>query len=242
MRVKYTIFIFFYFFYSLSFSYINIYPLSFDQRIDGMGGIRDFTLTNTTNKTVKYMVNVEKSTSNDMSSWTEVYPKTLTLKPGGKGEIKMYVRSPKNAQLGEYSAVLNIKELEVPVEKKERKKVNVFTNLKITLYGYIGKLDSSISLKSFKIVKTKKSLKLNGIVKNESLRRVNLEVVLSNLKENQTMLVTEFKLKKGEEIDLSTLDIFLEKNDELVDFSKLTHIYIYEKGVGKYLKMEKIGS
>lgn len=242
MRFKYNIFFVFCFFYSLSFAYINIYPLAFDQRIDGMGAIRDFTLTNTTKKTVKYIVNIEKGKDNDMSSWTEVYPKTLTLKPGTKGEIKLYVRSPKNMPLGEYSAVLNVKELEVPTEKKDRKKVNVFTNLKVNIYGYIGKLDSSISLKNIKVIQTKNNLKLSGLVKNESLRRVNLEVLLGDSKENKTVLITEFKLRKGEEIDLSTLKIVLDKDTQVGDITKLKYIYFYEKGVGKFLKREIIGS
>ncbi|MGL5413963.1 MAG: hypothetical protein ACRDAH_14955 [Cetobacterium sp.] len=230
----------FFFVFLFTFPYINIYPLSLDKRIDGMGAIRNFTLTNTTNKTVKYMIDIEKTPENDMSSWTEIYPKTLSLKPGAKGEIKMYIRSPKEAKMGEYSTILNIKELEVPIERKVRKKVNVFTNLKIKLYGYVGKLDSSISLIDFKV--NKNDFKLSGTIKNESLRRVSLEVVIADFKEKNPVLLAEFKLKKGEEMDLSTLNILLKRNNKEIDFSKLTHVYIYEKGSGKFLKREKMGS
>ncbi len=239
MKFKSYVFLFFFLLSSFSFSYINIYPLSFDQRIDNMGGIKDFTLTNTTNKLVKYQINIlkEKEGVFDMTSWTEVYPKTLSLKPGAKGEIKMYTRAPKGTALGEYSTVLNIKELEVPKEKKTKNKVNVFTNLKIKLYGYVGKLDSSISLKNIQILKGA-NIKLSGALKNESLRRINLEIVLADSNEKNGILICETKLKKGEEINLSNLKIF-ETNK---NHSKLDYIYIYEKGVGEFLKKEKIGS
>ncbi|MGL5595617.1 MAG: hypothetical protein ACRDDH_16905 [Cetobacterium sp.] len=237
---------FFFFLTSVSFAYINVYPLSFDQRIDSMGGVKDFILTNTTNKVMKYQINILKNDDiNDMTSWTEIYPRTLTLKPGAKGEIKMYTRAPKGTILGEYSTILNIKELEVPKERKNKKKsVNIFTNLKIKLYGYVGKLDSSISLKNIKVFKGKNlsNINLNGVLKNESLRRVNLEIVLADSNEKNSILISETKLKKGEEIDLSNLKVFKDSRDEDQNYSKLNYIYIYEKGVGKFLKREKIGS
>ncbi len=242
MKFKCSFFLFFFLLTSLSFAYVNIYPLSFDRRIDSMGGIRDFTLTNTTNKIVKYQINIlRNSEKQDMSSWTEVYPRTLTLKPGAKGEIKMYTRAPKGTPIGEYCTVLNIKELEVP---KDKKAVNVFTNLKINLYGYVGKLDSSISLKNFKSFKGKNidDIKLNGVVKNESLRRVNLEIVLADSNEKNGILICETKLKKGEEIDLSNLKVFNDSKNQNKNYSKLEYIYFYEKGIGKFLKREKIGS
>lgn len=244
MNNKY-VFALFLFLSSISFGYINIYPLSFDQRIDNMGGIKDFILTNTTNKVVKYQINIlENEDKQDMTSWTEIYPRTLTLKPGAKGEIKMYTRAPKGTPLGEYSAILNIKELEVPKTKKNKNNVEVFTNLKIKLYGYVGKLDSSISLRNLKVFKGKNinHIKLNGILKNKSLRRVNLEVVLADSNEKNGILICEAKLKKDEEIDLSNLKVFNDFKNQNKNYSKLEYIYIYEKGVGKFLKKEKIGS
>ena len=116
--MKFKSCIYFFLLYSISFAYMNIYPLSFDQRIDNIGGIKDFTLTNTTNRAVKYQINIlENKDTQDMTSWTEVYPRTLTLKPGAKGKIKMYTRAPKGTFLGEYSTVLNIKELGIPENK-----------------------------------------------------------------------------------------------------------------------------
>lgn len=242
MKFKSYLLLLFLLVYSLSFSYINIYPLFFDQRIDGMGGVKDFILTNTTNKVIKYQVNILKTEEReDMFSWTEIYPRVLTLKPGAKGEIKMYVRAPKNIVTGEYSTILNIKELEIPTEKKDRKKVNVFTNLNIKLYGYVGKLDSSITLKNVKVLKGKtiNDIKLSGVIKNESLRRINLEIILADSDGKNGMLIGETKLAKGSEVDLSNLKIIKSSESEK-KYLKLDTIYFYEKNIGKFLKKEKV--
>lgn len=223
---------------SLAFGYINIYPLYFDQRIDGMGGIKDFILTNTTSKTVRYQINIlNENRGLDMSSWTEIYPRTLTLKPGEKGEVKMFIKAPKGSLVGEYSTILNIKELGIPTEEKRDKKIDVFTNLKIKLYGYVGKLDSSISLENFKLIKENNKFHFVGKLKNESLRRIKLEIILADSNEKNGMLISEIKLKKGEEIDLSNLKIL---DISRIEDSRLNTIYIYEKGSGKFLKKERI--
>lgn len=242
MKFKYFVSLFF-MFSVVSFAYINIYPLSFDQRIDDMGGIKDFVLTNTTNRVVKYQINILKNEDkHDMTPWVEIYPRVLTLNPGAKGEVKLYIRAPKGTFLGEYSTILNIKELELPKEKKEKKGVNVFTNLRIKLYGYVGKLDSSISLKNIKVFKDKKNkdIKLKGFLKNESLRRINLEIILADSKGENGILICETKLRKGEEIDMSNLKIYKDIKDK--NYLKLDYIYFYEKGVGKFLKKENIRS
>lgn len=225
----------------LTFSYINIYPLSFDKRIDGMGAIKDFILTNTTTKTVRYQIKIDKTNfENDMSRWTEIYPAVITLKPSQKGQVKMYTRAPKNAKEGEYKMVLNAKEMEVPRENgRDRKKLNVFTNLKINLYGYVGNLDSSISLRRVKAeIDSNSGLKLDGILKNTSLRRVNLEVIASDRKGKEQVLLSEFKLRADEEKELSELKLY--SNDKKIDYSKLENIIVYEKEVGKELGKIKI--
>lgn len=175
-RFYLSFFIFFTIFVS-SFSYINIYPLSFNKRIDGFGGIEDFILTNNTNKKLKYQINIKKANLvDDMSLWTEIYPRIITLSPGEKAEIKMYVRSPKNIAL--------------------------------------------VSLYNFKYIKNNNSnnIKLNGKIKNHSLKRVKLDVILTNEKNNKEVLLSQIKLKK---------------NDN--NYSNLNVLKIYEQGTGKIL-------
>lgn len=67
---------------NFSYGYMNIYPLNFDKRIDGIGEVQEYTLTNITNEVKRYRVNIEKVEENDMSEWIEFYPKSLTLNPG----------------------------------------------------------------------------------------------------------------------------------------------------------------
>lgn len=227
-----------------SFAYINIYPLTFNQRIDGMGAVKDYILTNNTTKPLKYQIELEDSKDElDMTQWSEIYPKAVMLKPGEKKEIKMYIRSPKGVQEGEYSTILNIKELEIPSEANKNKKVRVFTNLKVKLYGYVGKLDSSISLESLYIFKgeNKKDFKMTGKIKNESLRRIEIEIVLKDKSKKKEYLISEIKLKKGEEIEVSNLDLLLDKlrvTDK--EYKKINRICIYEKETGELLKEESI--
>lgn len=233
MKIKGFFLLFFLIFSSFAFGYINIYPLSFDKRIDGLGGIKDFILTNTTNQKVRYQINIDPSLN--MSSWTEIYPRVITLAPGEKGEIKMYSRAPKETPIGEYSTILNIKELEVPTKNREKRQgVKVFTNLNIKLYGYVGKLDSSISLDKFNITKGKNinNLKIKGKIKNNSLRRIRLDFVLINSKNE--ILISEVKLKNNEVMDLSNLKL-LTHNINNKEYKSFNSFKIYEKETGKIL-------
>lgn len=227
-----------------SFAYINIYPLTFNQRIDGMGAVKDYVLTNNTTKPLKYQIELENSKEKlDMTQWSEIYPKAVMLKPGEKKEIKIYIRSPRETKVGEYSTILNIKELEVPNEINRGKKVKVFTSLKVKLYGYVGKLDSSISLKELYISKgeSKKDFIMMGKVKNESLRRIEIEVVLKDSSKKKEYFISEIKLKKNEEIELSNLELLLDKI-EITDkeYKKIDRVCFYEKETGKLLKEESV--
>lgn len=128
------IFLMYLFIYMQTFSYINIYPLNFDKRIDGIGEVQEYVLTNITSENRKYRVDIEKVGEKDMSEWIEVYPKTLTLSPGEEGVIKVYINSSSLAQEGEYSSILNIRELAVPNLKKKEEQIEVYTNLKMRIY------------------------------------------------------------------------------------------------------------
>lgn len=226
-----------------SFSYINIYPLSFDQRIDGMGAIEDYTLINNTDKTLKYLVGVEKDKDKfDMTQWCEIYPKAVVLKSGEKKEIKVYIHSPVESDIGEYSTILNIKELEVPNGKNIQNKLKVFTNLKLKIYGYVGDLKSSIIVENLNVFKgeSKDELKLYGKLKNKSLRRIKLDIILKGESEEE-YLISECRLRKDEELDMESLNLLI-KNINLNNeqYLKLNKIYIYEQVTGKLLVEQKI--
>lgn len=230
----------------LAFSYINIYPLEFDQRIDKMGGIKDFVLTNTTKNILKYRFDIigDDSSDLDMSEWTEIYPRSVILEPGHSKSIKMYIRAPKNTETGEYSTVLSIRELELPINSQNDKKINVYTNLKIKLYGYVGALNTDIELKDFDIVKNQnlKELKIKGNLENKSLKRIKLELILGTQNDEDGILLSNIKLKKGEKLDLSTLVPIDAYHLSLEEYSKLDTVYFYEKETGKLVKKVRLRS
>ena len=144
--IKSIIFIFLLTF-STVFSYINIHPVEFNKKIDDQGGLVEYTLYNRMNRTVRYNISLSDSKDKSMKDWGEVYPTTLTLKPGEEKTVKLFIKAPKNTPSGEYSAILNIKEMEFPnIDKIKSKNTNliVLTNLTIEILGYVGKDRKSV--------------------------------------------------------------------------------------------------
>lgn len=126
---------------SISFGYINLYPLKFEKNITH-GASENFVLYNRTLTPLKYRVYVESvEGKKSMANWVEVYPKSILIDPLKEEEIRLYVEAPKNTQSGEYQANLVIKEISLPspqLEVKEsKKKARVMTMVKLRLKGRV---------------------------------------------------------------------------------------------------------
>lgn len=224
------------FMFSYSFSYINLYPLVFDKRIDGIGNTQEFIVTNITNQNLKYKIEIEKTgEKRDMSNWLELYPKSLALKPGEEKIIKVYINAPKDKNIGEYFTTLNIKELATPnINKNNKKNLKIFTNLKLKLYGYIGDLPAKIELNNFSF--NLNNLKVFGIIKNISNRRINIEFLVGS--KNKKYLIAEKRLRKDEIFNLNNLNFLVNENELKKD--NLEFLYIIEKETNRELKVLKI--
>ncbi len=195
-------------------AYTNVSPVYFDERIDGEGGYKEYTLTNSTNKVLKYRIYSEKiSDSMDMSEWIDLYPMSLTLKSGESKKVKMLVSAPKEAKEGEYIAVLGIKELEVPNEK-ESKNISLLTNLKIEIAGYIGDLKPSIKIDKI-LLKNKENLELK--ITNTSKRRYRFDGYLEKI-DGTREFFKSFRLFAGETKNFDDLKIKNLKNNEKLKF------------------------
>ena len=137
--MKKNIFIILMLLFSKIYSYVNIHPVNFDKNIGGSGEIEEYYLYNGTNTSIKYIFSVEKSKKGkDMTSWVEYYPKTLNLKPGQEGVLKVFIKAPKGSESGEYTTVLGIKEMPVATEKEMKNKsstLKILTNLKMEIVG-----------------------------------------------------------------------------------------------------------
>lgn len=180
-------------------AYVNITPLTFDKRIDGEGGYKEYTLSNSSKNITKYRIYIEKNNEKyDMSDWVEFFPKTLTLKPGESKKIKVLITAPNDSREGEYTTNLCIKEVEVPLKNKE---LNILTNLKIELAGYVGDLKPKIEITN--IYREDKSLKIS--FKNAGEIRQYFEIYCLDSKEKELVYLDRVRLFSKEEKEVKLL-------------------------------------
>lgn len=198
----------------ITLGYTNIAPLYLDENIDGEGAYKEYILTNNTQKNLKYRIYVEKKENTlDMSEWTEIYPKVVSLKPGEGKRIKLFIQAPNNSPKGEYITNLCIKEVEYPQLNKNRQ-LQILTNLKIELAGFIGEKIGKI-----KIDKINKD---EIMIKNIGYKREKLSIYF--IEKNKNILyLGEARLFKGEKKSLKnsvfekngTIRI-VDKNDKIL--------------------------
>lgn len=127
---------------SISYAYINLYPLEFNKDITHGAG-EDFTLYNRSTKTRKYRVYVEEvEGKNSMTDWIEIYPKSISLSPLKEKTVKIYVTTPADVPEGEYQANLVLKEVALPItqqdKEEQKKKTRVMTMVKLRLKGRVN--------------------------------------------------------------------------------------------------------
>lgn len=183
------------------FAYINITPITFDERIDKDGGAKNYIISNSSKKIKRYRVYVEPvEEKNDMTNWVEWYPKSLSLKPGESKEIKVLITAPSDAKRGEYTTKLCVKELETPMHKEN---INILTNLKMELAGYVGDIEPKILVKEQIADKNK----LRITIKNIGEIRQNFEIYTGDKEEDMTYL-NHLRLFKGE-----TKSVLVSKKD-----------------------------
>lgn len=160
------------------FAYINITPITFDERIDKDGGIKEYIISNSSKKSKRYRIYVESvEEKNDMTDWVEWYPKSVSLKPGESKNIKVLITAPLEAKRGEYITKLCIKELETPIQKEN---ISILTNLKIELAGYVGDIKPKIIVKR----EDKDSQNEKLVIKNTGEIRQRFEIYTGKNEKN----------------------------------------------------------
>lgn len=228
--------ILFLFIYSCSYSYLQIYPTIFDKRIDGEGRNQRYELSNTTKEKVRYIFYIESiKNSQDMSKWIEFFPKTMTLNPGEKKELNLFIQAPNNTKKGEYLAVLGVKELPIITEsdiKNRKNTLNILTNLKIEIAGFVDEIP--IILKNTKIILNENSKKLDGIIENNSIRRATLWFYLKNSKNKKEYFLGVKRILAGQSFNLSTFDKIKDRNI-LKDYDEI--IIKHENEIIKRIKI-----
>lgn len=153
----------FLFIYSIAFSF-NLSPTFFEQRIDTSGGYQEYIMQNNGTKTQRFKVSVlpgDGEYIGDMSKWTEITPKIITIKPKGSSILKVFVKAPKGTKEGEYSAFLNFRSVPVPELPGETKENTVTSstrmalNVNIEIIGYVGELAPKLELSNIKLDESK---------------------------------------------------------------------------------------
>lgn len=126
-------------FFQMSYAYINIYPVKFEKDIT-KGASENFKLYNRTDKPVRYRIYMErvKDDSKDMYEWTEIYPKSLSLRPLEEKEVRVLITPKKDAKVGEYKGRLVVKEIGNP-GVRSGKKVDFMTMFILNMKGYVTK-------------------------------------------------------------------------------------------------------
>lgn len=201
--------------HSLStFSYMNVDPVIFDKRIDNGGAIQEYHITNVTNSPIGYRIYTEKipEAKNDMTSWIEYYPRELKLSPGETGKIKVLIEAPDEVKKGEYISTLGIKEVNIPTSEKKNSTVQIYTNLKMEIAGFVGDLKPEIELKNLSLNENKLKLELKNIGKI----RTKVEVYLSDLKGENKVFIDSVRLlqDKGKTIT-KTVELNNLKNNKI---------------------------
>ena len=217
----------------LSFGYVNIYPMKFDKNIDGNEGYETYYLYNPTEKTVRYRIYTDKVEDdiNDMSKWIEVYPKSITLKPNEEKEIKIQAKAPSETKSGEYTAVLGIKEIPLPETKDSNNVLDIFTDLRLEIIGFVGDLKPKLSTKNIEVTINKKGeIITEGIVQNRGTRRGIFEFFFVNSKGKEKCLAGEVRLLTNRETDIRNINIKIEDEYMKKDIFKYDTFVIKEKG------------
>lgn len=239
-----NIFILFFLLVVNIFGYVNINPVTFDKKIDGKGQVQEYTLYNPTQNTLKYQLYLtDEEIEKSMKNWIEIFPTTVTLKPGRSGKFKVFVKAPKGAPRGEYLVTVGVKEIALPkLNSTDTSSVQILTHLKMDLAGYIGDLNPKIFLKDFLVVLKENNLNFYGQIANVGERRGTLDFYLAEDKGRNSVYIGNLRLLKGEKIEASKLNQKLTKYDDrlLKSFSKYNTLIVRDSLSKKILYEAKI--
>lgn len=217
------LYIFLYIFlYLNSYAYLQIYPTIFDKNIDKFGSSEMYELSNPTLNKVRYIFYIDKIKDNkDMSEWIEYYPKIMTLNPGEKKTLTIFIKAPKNTKRGEYTAILGIKELPIITERdiiEKNKSLDILTNLKIEIAGFVEELSLEIETKNVILNKSKR--KLEGNIQNIGEKRATFTFYLLDTTLKREYYLGARRILSKKYFDLSKLSE-IKKAENLKNYNEL---------------------
>ncbi|MBC2853639.1 hypothetical protein [Cetobacterium sp. 2G large] len=188
---------------------LQIGPPMFEQRIDGSGGYKEFTLKNSSKTTLRYKLTILPSSGKymDMSKWTEVSPKIVTIKPGKIGKFKVFANAPKDVPEGEYAYTLSLKTMDLPKLPGETSVVQAGAKLNFDFHlefiGYAGELKPEIELINPRVdINKDGNVVLNGTIVNKTKKR-GIYCGITVISGNRTILSTDLRVPVNGKKDFS---------------------------------------
>lgn len=172
--------------FKLVMGYINIYPPYFYEKLENNQIFKEFTLSNTRKTSIRYRLYIEDSTSTQLNSdiKVEVYPKSITLKPFEKRNIRVLINGDSKISR-EFTKTLVIKEIELPGEKKK-----ILTMFKLKLSGFSGSLVPKLEYKE----------KAGNLV----IKNIGNRVGVYEIYNEKDEFLDSFILRKGEDRRIET--------------------------------------
>lgn len=230
--MKKSIFIINFFFITLIAYSFQMTPISFEKNIDKENGFKEFYFPNNSSKTIRYKFSILPGSSNrkDMSKWIEYYPKVLIIKPEEVGVLKIFVKSPKETQEGEYGFFLDILPIDILSKDLEEEKIKAASSIKIRaaveMVGYVGDIEPEIVISSYRVYSENSKEQLETIIENSSNKRggeitllikgKNSQLIRKDLgrisKNGKLKIITELKgIKKRDLYELEIIETLTNK-------------------------------
>lgn len=163
---------------NLAFSY-GIQPMYFEKDISSGRGYSEISIINI-NKMARgrYKIGIGKGSDSkeDISSFVEIYPKVLNIMPDSKGLLKIFVNLPQELKKDEYSFMLQVTPITIPVINENNKEITANMSMKLAMnvemYGHYGEatqeeINEGIKLENYEIYEKNGKVSVKGTLIND---------------------------------------------------------------------------
>lgn len=156
----------------------SVAPTRFEVNLDKIV-TNEITLLNNTTKPMRIESFIETAPGyekSDLNESIKLYPKLVSIKPGGKQVVRFRIKPESNMKDGEYKSYVVFKE--VPLKEKSKgeiekvgAQIKMLTELGISVYGYYGNIIKDVKVENLAVNYNKKNSSL--VMKMDSDSRGN---------------------------------------------------------------------
>lgn len=151
----------------------SVAPTRFEVNLDKIV-TNEITLLNNTTKPMRIESFIETAPGyekSDLNESIKLYPKLVSIKPGGKQVVRFRIKPKGNMKDGEYKSYVVFKE--IPLKEKDKgeigkvgAQIKMLTELGISVYGYYGDIIKDVKVENLAVNYNKKNSSL--LVKMDS--------------------------------------------------------------------------